>query len=545
MRFTCGLLLVFLLVCSTHAFNLVFDGPELETSSENFVTIADGTIEGAVYETARAFYAIPYAAPPTGDLRWVEPQPPTPWNTTLKAKMVGPGCPQICQLPPFTCTIGTSEDCLHVDVYTPRLSAESTNYPVMLFIHGGNFIQGGSGTVLYNGDYLCNASSVVVVVIQYRLGALSYFLNDDTNGNLAILDQQAALNWVQTNIASFGGDPTRVTIYGQSAGGDSVAIHMTAPSSWGLFRSAIMESNPITLDLNTRSIATSLSKRFAANLTCSYTDMDCLRAQSTEDILTAQNAAIDISLLHPLNAFMPWQPFVDGELIPGQPRDNLNNGKYIDVPFMAGTVNDEGRMFIFQAFPEPLPYEDYVAIIGVIFKADALKVLEQFPVPEDQKNDTRAFMSNIGTQYMFACPVRQILRHMSSNFSTSPIYYYHFNHYFTNFDPWGPDYPMCIDYVCHGSELPYVFNSAEIGSKFTGYVWSTEEAQLASFTSVAWGNFGNSGNPNTPNTLSLTWPQYNVANDSDMELATPPVIEVGYLSSECDFWDSIGYYHGN
>ena len=404
--------------------------------------------------------------------------------------------------------------------------------------------KGGSGTVLYNGDYLCNVSRVVVVVIQYRLGALSYFLNDETNGNLAILDQQFALEWVQNNIGAFGGDPSRVTIFGQSAGGDSVAIHLTAPSSKGYYQHVIMESNPITLNLNTKRIATDLSQRFAANLTCDYTDMNCLRAQSTNDILAAQNNAIEISLLHPLNAFMPWQPFVDGDLIPQQPRDALNSGEYNHVPFTTGTVNDEGRMFIFEAFPNPLPYDEYVAIITAIFTTDAPKVLQQFPVPSDQKNDTRSFMSNIGTQYIFTCPVRQIVQAMTNN-SWNPVYYYHFNHYFTNFNPWGPDYPMCIDYVCHGSELPYVFNSAQIGNTVTGYYWSSSEAQLASFASIAWGNFANSGNPNQPNTLSPAWPTFSFASNQDMQLATPPSVETGYLQSECDFWDTIGYYHGN
>lgn len=538
--------IIFLLsvfVLSIQCFHLEFDGPELAVSSENYVTISDGTIEGAVYNTARAFYSIPYAAPPSGNLRWAEPQPPAPWSGTLKARFVGPGCPQICELPPFTCTLGQSEDCLHLDVYTPRVnSSSSETYPVMFFIHGGNFIQGGSGTVLYNGDYLCNVSKVVTVVIQYRLGALAYFLNDQTNGNLAILDQQLALKWVQNNIAAFGGDPSRVTIFGQSAGGDSVAIHLTAPSSKEYYRSAVMQSNPITLNLNSRRIASDLSKRFAANLTCEYNDMDCLRAQSTDDILAAQNNAISISLLHPLNAFMPWQPFVDGDLIPQQPREALNTGNYNHVPFMAGTVNDEGRMFIYEAFKDPLPYEEYVAIIGIIFTDDAPKVLNQFPVPDDQKNDTRDFMSTIGTQYIFTCPVRQVVRNMTKN---NPVYYYHFNHYFTNFNPWGPQYPMCIDYVCHGSELAYVFNTAEIGNVVTGYYWSDSEAQLASFTSIAWGNFAQSGNPNTPTPQSVNWPAYSISSDQDMDLATPPALETGYLQSECDFWDSIGYHHGN
>ena len=515
-------------------------------ANEDTVVTQYGTIKGAVYKGNRAFYAIPYAQPPLGSLRFQPAQPPLPWNETLHAKVYGPGCPQVCDLPPFTCTYaGTSENCLTLDVYTPRLANLTTPAPVLMFIHGGNFIQGGTGTILYNADYIANNTRVVVVNVQYRLGALGFFYNANVSlGNFGIRDQTLALQWIQGNIAAFGGDPSRVTIWGQSAGGASVAAHMISPTSYPYFNGGCMDSNPITLNFNTLDLADQLSTRFANILGCTPDDLACLQAQTVDNILSAQNAAIEIYPLHPLNAFMPWLPMVDGSFIPYQPLQAFASGNYNkDVPFVTGTVNNEGLMFIDQAFPNPVPFSEFVAIIGVIFGPVAPQVLKEYPVPPSQYNDTRSVMSTLGTDYIFLCPVRNAIRQMS-NYSTN-VYYYHFNHAFTNFDPWGPNYPECVGYVCHGSELPYIFNSAEIGHLYTHYVWSSSEAVLANQISTFWGNFATSGTPNGPFSVSLPWPVYQQSLDQDLEFATPSVVETNYRESYCDFWDTLGYTWGN
>jgi len=515
---------------------------EYFVANEDTVVTQYGAVVGGVYETARAFYGIPYAQPPVGNLRFELPKPATPWSGTLNGKVYAPGCPQICELPPYTCTFaGTSEDCLTLDIYTPRASSQGP-WPVLIFIHGGNFIQGGTGTFLYNADFLSNNTEIVVVNIQYRLGALGFFYNKQNQGNWAIHDQTLAMQWVRDNIASFGGDPTKVTIWGQSAGGNSVACHMVSPASKTLMTGAIMDSNPITLLLNTPKLMEELSSRFASLLNCSSTDLACLRSKSTSDILSAQNAAIKLYPLHPLNAFMPWQPMVDGVLIPEQPTTAFAKGNFNRVPFMAGSVTDEALLFINEAFTKPVSYDEFVAVIGLIFGPVAPKVLAQYPIAPEQMNDTRSVMSSLGTDYIFTCPLRAAMRHVS-NFSV-PTYYWHFDHPYTNFDPWGPDYPECVDKVCHGAELSYVFNSAEIANFFTGYRWSPDEATLAAFVSTTYGNFARSGNPNSPVNVSLAWPQYFEDSDQNMRYATPSTIESGYLKTNCDFWDSLGYTWG-
>lgn len=352
-----------------------------------------------------------------------------------------------------------------------------------------------------------------------------------------------AMQWIHDNIASFGGNPDQVTIWGQSAGGNSVMCHMISPASKGLMNAVAMDSNPITLYLNTEKLATELSTRFAQILGCTVDDLDCLRAQNTSAIVAAQAEAIQIYPLHPLNAFMPWQPMVDGQLIPMQPMDAIRTGNYQKVPFITGTVDNEAVMFIYSAFVDPVPYADFLALIGLIFGPVAPQVLNEYPVPNDQKNDTRPIISEIGTAYIFHCPVRNVSR-MISNDSVD-TYFYHFNHYFTNFNPWLPGYPECTTEVCHGSELPYIFNSAEIGHRYTGYVWSSQEATLANLISTYWGNFATSFNPNTPKSTSLQWPLYYASSDQDLDFATPSSVETGYLKSQCDFWDTLGYSWGN
>jgi len=407
----------------------------------------------------------------------------------------------------------------------------------MIFFPGGNFKQGGSSTVLYNGNAPANTTDVVVVVINYRLGALGFFVNNQLKGNLAIQDQAQAMKWIQQTISAFGGDPTQVTIYGQSAGGTSVAAHMVSPSSTGLYSRAIMESNPIQLGLNTKQEMNEISQRFAALVNCDVNDVACLQALDVTTILNAQKEAIKISPAHPLNAFMPWQPYVDGQYITAQPIPAFRSGQYNHVPLQVGNVNDEGWIFIFAVFTKPMPKIEYEAIIDAIFLQDAAKVKAMYPVPANETKDARPTLALLGTDYIWACPTRNVTRSMATY---HPVYRYHFDHVFS-FNPWGPNYTYCADKCCHGSELPFVFNSAPKG----GYPWDAQEAVLAQFIVNNWGSFASSGNPNSPFPNNVQWTPFTAQSDADMHFMTPQSqMETGYRKSQCDFFDSIGYNHG-
>jgi carboxylesterase type B len=216
---------------------------------------------------------------------------------------------------------------------------------------GGEFEQGGSMTYLYDGSTIARTTSTIVVITNYRLGALGFIVNDAfPSGNFGFLDQQFALQWVQRNIASFGGDRNSVTIFGQSAGGTSTTSHMISPQSKGLFHRAIVESNPVGLDLNTLETQRRYSDSFAKFAGCDGVGAQltaCMLNLTVPQILAAQEKTqrqVDISA--PIYIFYPWTPTIDGNVIPGQPITLFQKGLFNPVDFVLGNVHDEAWLFI-------------------------------------------------------------------------------------------------------------------------------------------------------------------------------------------------------
>jgi acetylcholinesterase/cholinesterase len=213
----------------------------------------------------------------------------------------------------------------------------------MVFVPGGRFEQGASGTVLYNSEYLVNTSRVISVSINYRLGALGFLVAQTDSGfqaNLGIIDQRLALQFVQDNIANFGGDPTRVTLFGQSAGATSTGIHLTSPASWNYFSQVIMESFPLGLTLPDFELSKKLSQRFSEDLGCG-SDLKnlqtCIVTKSIPEILAAQVSSENvITPLNPLFIFMPWQPTVDGTIVENSVLTAVYNGIYKKSPCYLG-----------------------------------------------------------------------------------------------------------------------------------------------------------------------------------------------------------------
>jgi cholinesterase len=513
------------------------------------VTYSDGTVRGqVVVGQARQFLSLPYGAPPVDELRFEPAQPNAKWSGIRDATEYGPGCPQACDLPPMTCpAAGTSEDCLTLDVTAPLAIDDNARRPVMVFFYGGNYRQGGSATPLYDGYFLANKSEVVTVVPNYRLGALAFFKNSGVKGNLATRDQTAVLRWVQRNIAAFGGDPQSVTIFGQSAGGSSVACHMLSPDAQGLFHAGIMESNPVTLYLKTPKQTAALSAAFAKYLDCDFEDTACLRNRTAAQIVEAQNSVITIDPSAPISVFMPWQPTADGELITGQPMIEFPKGNYNRVPFMLGNVDQEGLLFIYTALPKGLTPAQYRQIVTYVFGLRHAKtVLDMYPVPEGA-TDARPQLSVLGTDYIWACSHRNISRYMSD---FAPLWLWHYDHVMS-FNPWGPNFSECADAVCHGAELPFVFNTAIFSSNFShgvyNFTFTPAEDELTSLLSSQFGNFAHTHNPNQgPTAHSLQWTQYTAQNDVRIRWQTPhSTTETGYRKQQCDTFDTIGYWHGN
>ena len=313
------------------------------------VTIDTGTIEGLDTAGVIVFRGIPYAAPPVGDLRWRPPQPPKPWTGVRPASQLGHNCIQhqpYGDIDPFTA--GVSEDCLYLNVWTSSLPlpASRNPRPVLVWIHGGGFWAGFGGEERHNGAPLAR-KGVVVVTLNYRLGAFGFLAHPalaaesphHAAGNYGLLDQTAALQWVKRNIARFGGDPTRVTIFGESAGGFSVGSLIASPLAKGLFQRAILESGTgVGLGIVSRDTARAIAFRFADSLRVSGVRADAARHLRALDPDTVLAASLHLG---PPGA-PQFFPVVDGWVLPHAVDSTLASGAANLVPVIAGTNRDEG-----------------------------------------------------------------------------------------------------------------------------------------------------------------------------------------------------------
>lgn len=304
-----------------------------------------GFISGAESDGVRSFKGIPYAAPPVGDLRWKPAQPAAPWDGTRACLTFGPACPQ--EGKDLYGPVGEmDEDCLYLNVWTPAKNA-GAGLPVMFWIHGGGFMFGAGGKACYDGAELARRGGVVVVTCNYRLGPFGFLAHPaltaesphHASGNYGMMDQVAALRWVQVNIAAFGGDPSCVTIFGQSAGGVSVCALMASPLAQGLFHRAIVHSG--SAPANSRSLAAmeslgiDFSKRLGAD------DLRSMRAKSAAELLAARKIGTGR-----VGEGTEDHLCVDGWFLPEAPGRAFAAGRQAKVPVMAGTTRDEGRGFV-------------------------------------------------------------------------------------------------------------------------------------------------------------------------------------------------------
>jgi acetylcholinesterase/cholinesterase len=520
------------------------------------VGTAAGQIRGSVGTGGvLVFRGIPYAEPPTGALRWQDPVAKSPWAGVRPATEDGAGCPQQCRLPAITCPPVQSEDCLFLNVFVPPPSSppssSSSPFPslsaakpkaVMFWIHGGDFYQGYGGGLLYDGTVLAQEEDVVVVAINYRLGALGFLYSGPDKstqftGNFGLRDQQLALRWVQQNIAKFGGNPNQVTIFGQSAGGASVASHLNMPSSKGLFARAILQSNPVGLPFRTADKAPKFTSFVAKDAGCTETVYEpCMRALSWEKVLAAAVSAesnLFIEIGNFLSLFQPYSPVVGTPELAEQPMIGFLNGTSMDVPTMMGSVQQEGLIFVYEAFakgPTSRTVED--TLLAVIYGVGNVgKILKQYP-RNKSKLDQRNHTAPIVTDSLFHCPIRHISLRMANRSRAN--YVYHFNHVLTFGDKfWDPSAPICVGNVCHGEELALVFdpNLARINATY-----STDEQALARSMQTYWANFAKTGNP------GAGWPAMESKEEEAMVLETPKsvVVKSGY-AAKCQLWDDLGY----
>jgi carboxylesterase type B len=510
------------------------------------VNLLDGPVIGRATDLGQVWLGVPFATPPVGALRWSPPQPPLPWkpnaiNATVRN---APGCPQKCILPALECPSRMSEDCLYLDVFAPSQAAFRTKpgkRPVMVFFAGGGFFQGGL-VDLYRADYLTNATDVIVVTPQYRLGALGFLVYKDTStgnipivGNYGLDDQRLALHWIQDNIAAFGGDPARVTLFGQSAGAMSIGIHLFSPPSQGLFHAAIMQSNPLGLPYKTTDEQSAWGQAFAEKVGCD--DVACLRALNATAIGIAENGVVHVDFDHPLGMALVWTPNIDGKggQFPMPPLDAFKQGLAAPLPVIMGTVQNEGNIFVYEII-QHLNDVEYAAVLVGLFGDRALEVWDQYP-PSTFLGDQFQLVSRLVTDYVFECSTRHALRSLADG-NKDAAWLYRFNQMLSFSQwAWGNNFPECWDEVCHGEELPYIFNPIKFvpPANFTA-----DERALSSLMQTFWTNMARAGNPNKPN-APLQWPPLRSrGNSSDVEMlfrgkvSQPDV----YNQAHCDFWFS-------
>src|SRR5580692_9534191 len=394
-------------------------------SANPVVRIDGGLIRGASAAGVNSFLGLPYAAPPTGNLRWRPPQPASSWSGVRDATQFGASCPQAQAHNPFLPPGTISEDCLYLNVYTPTLRSGSGR-PVLVWIHGGGLVQDGGRN--YDGTKLA-AAGTVVVTINYRLGALGFLAHPalashGAAGNYGLMDQQAALRWVQRNIARFGGDPRNVTIAGQSAGGLSVLAQMVSPGARGLFQRAIVQSGTFALNQRPLATAEASGEKFAQSVGCADQTAACLRNVPVSDLVAKFGVEIP--------------GVVDGSVLTQPIGAALARGQFARVPVINGITHDEELLFVAglgitvsQGTNIPLAaplsdsanYQPDIAQALGVPAARAAAIANEYPLSA-YPNSVVAF-SLLVSDASFACPALQVDRWTAAR--GLPTYAYQFN----------------------------------------------------------------------------------------------------------------------
>jgi len=491
------------------------DGNTTFESTAPTVETRSGLVSGITDNGTFAYLGIPFAAPPVGEKRWRHPVQEEPWNGIRAADKFGEPCPQDLSPDNIYGLTSCDEDCLYLNVWTPK-DAKGGSLPVMFWLHGGGYNAGSASQTLCNGANLAKRG-VILVSANYRLGPLGFMVSQNLYdaqgqaGNYGLFDAVAALKWVQDNIAQFGGDPDNVTIFGESAGGSIVTLLQTAPQGEGLFNKAIAMSGTVS------------SNKYVLNLTGSWQEaaqnglqfQNLLKAAGVEDMRRfPYETLIDAAT----ESEMPFGPVMDGIILRTDPRDTPLESQR--APMVIGTVKDEGTLFIWEYGIETL--SAYELALQLWFGNDASLVETHYPATTDE-----AAMWQAATVLGLA-GMQEPVRHTARGASLSvPVYRYYYTHV--------PPTEAGAGLGCfHGSELAYVFGNLD---QSEGY--GPEDAELSNQIMDLWTSFAKRGVPEAD--ASISWPQYSTGQESILTINGPGDINLidGLAEEECDFFESI------
>ena len=499
------------------------DGIELTDAR---VLTTSGVVEGNMVAGGRSWLGIPYVQPPVGDLRFAPPTEVQCADELLVGDQFGPVCPQLDDGD----AIG-DEDCLQLNVWAPD---GAVNAPVLVFVHGGGNTQGsttvgGDTYQLYGGGELMDRYGAVVVTLNYRLGALGFLAHEalsaeqGQSGNYGLMDQQAALRWVQENIGAFGGDPSRVLLFGESAGAVNTCSHIASPGSAGLFSSAVMQSGGCGATAE------------ADALDAGAEDVDELGCSDAEDVLTCLRG-LGASALVGLNESVAsggvvtgggFGPVIDGLVLDDEPWEVIAAGDHNAVPFVVGSNAHETAIWTPVGTPTAAQYPQWVeAVFGQLSDA----VIAQYPIA-DYPSARWAWIA-ITSDVQFICPARWIAQSMADA-QTEPVWSYHFTRR-------PPGVAGELNGAWHGLELAYVFNKLDPIVAETGFAAEQADYDLEDAMGAFWTNLATTGDVNGAG--GADWPEYDLVGDRTMELGATISPVDGVRAEACDFW--LGLFGG-
>lgn len=458
-----------------------------QTPAQPVVKVAQGQLAGVRDGELDRFHAIPFAASPVGPLRWRAPQPAPRWRGTRDASRLGPACPQTIR--PAVVAGGVadhqSEDCLQLNIWRP---SGARKLPVMVWIHGGAHVIGSGTFPAFDGTALAR-QGVIVVTVNYRLGALGYFAHPaltqaapkgEATGNYGLMDQLAALRWVQANIAAFGGDPRQVTLFGESAGAIAVSTLLANTQAKWLFARAIVQSGVGLADMRTLADEEARGMAIAARAGAEpAATADELRALSVDSLVKAGEGRKPGEVAG---------PFIDGRLVRESPWRTFARSEPIDVPLLVGANSNEASVILAMGVPP----------------GAALFYLGHDPAAGRAAYGTGLADEELARQVLgdawFVAPARWLAGRSAKG---APSYLYHFDYV-------AEERRARAKGAAHGSEIPYVFGTLEYLASVAGPV-SAADRSFSAGISACWVAFAKTGVPNCP--LVTEWPRYESASD--------------------------------
>ncbi|TDD29837.1 carboxylesterase family protein [Kribbella turkmenica] len=479
------------------------------------VRVDSGWLRGSVAADHVAYPGVPYAAPPVGERRWRPPARVQPWSGIRNATAPSTPCAQQAG------AVG-AEDCLYLDVKVPHRVRPGERLPVLVWLPGGGFAAGASQE--YDGSELATSGRLMVVTVNYRLGALGYLSSPALGqGNYGLMDQAAALRWVRRNAASFGGDPGNVTLAGQSAGARSVCALLASPLGRGLFHRAITQSGACDNRVPTLTEARAVGAKATEDLGCTAAPdvAACLRAHPPTRVLSVLSG---LPPVHGRAGDRPWGPSAGTSVLPRQPGDALRTGTAARVPLLIGGTADEMRGFVSRQ--SSLTAEQYRAMMVETFGDRADAVLAKYPVTSTPALALATALSDWGG-FIGACPV---LRTAQAAAVRQPVYAYEFAEDSGRVTSDG--FPLG---AYHSQDLPYLWT---VNMPQNPYPPLTAEQERLSATMIEyWTAFARTGNPN--GTGRPHWPAFN-HRGTVLGLSTTGIAPTPYATDHrCGFWQDL------